>query len=145
MVFNDTISVVSEVQPASAVAEGLSQRVRQLVSGGGTNLHEAVCMAAVKMNLIRRADKASSENRLYGIVLLSDGADTVGAVSENRMFQSCVPATLEADGTKFFTIAFGESAGKGVLSRIANVSGGAMFAANAVSIDQTYLKISAEQ
>ena len=145
MVFNDAVSVVSDVQPASAVAEGLSRRVLQLVSGGGTNLHAAVCTAASKMNDIRRADKASGENRLYGIILLSDGADTAGAVSENRMFQTCLPATLEADGTKFFAIAFGDGAGMGVLSRIANVSGGAMFAANAMSIEQTYLKISAEQ
>ena len=97
------------------------------------------------MNDIRRADQASGENRLYGIILLSDGADTAGEISENRMFQTCLPATLEADGTKVFTIAFGESASKGVLSRIANVSGGAMYAANAFSIEQTYLKISAEQ
>ncbi len=145
MVFNDTVSVVSDVQPASAVAEGLSRRVLQLVSGGGTNLHGAVCTAASKMNDIRRADKAKSENRLYGIIVLSDGADTAGEISENKMFQTCLPATLEADGTKFFTIAFGEGAGKSVLSRIANVSGGAMFAANAMSIEQTYLKISAEQ
>jgi hypothetical protein len=61
------------------------------------------------------------------------------------MFQTCLPAVIEANGTKVFTIAFGEGAGKGVLSRIAHVSGGAMFAANAISIDQTYLKISAEQ
>jgi hypothetical protein len=61
------------------------------------------------------------------------------------MFQTCLPAAVEAGGTKFFTIGFGEGAGQGVLSRIAHVSGGAMFTANAVSIDQTYLKISAEQ
>ena len=144
-VFNDTISVVSDVQTASAVAESLSQRVRQLVSGGGTNLNEAVCMAARKMNVFRRIDQASGENRLYGIILLSDGADTAGAISENRMFQTCLPATHEANGTKVFTIAFGEGANKDVLSRIANVSGGAMFAANAMSIEQAYLKISAEQ
>jgi Ca-activated chloride channel homolog len=145
MVFHDTFFVLSEVQPASAVAEGLSQRVRHLVAGGGTNLHGAVCAATRKMKDIRRADQASGENRLYGIILLSDGADTAGEISENKMFQTCLPATLEADGTKVFTIAFGESASKGVLSRIANVTGGAMFPADAISIDQTYLKISAEQ
>jgi Ca-activated chloride channel homolog len=145
MVFNNSVSVVSEVQPASSVAESLSERVLNLVSGGGTNLHGAVCAAANKMNHIRRTDQASGENRIYGIIVLSDGADTIGEISENKMFQTCFPAALETDGTKFFTIAFGEGAGKGVLNRIAHVSGGAMFAANAVSIDQTYLKISAEQ
>jgi Ca-activated chloride channel family protein len=145
MVFNDSVTVVSQVRPASTVAEGLSERVLNLVAGGGTNLHGAVCAAANTMNEIRRADQASGENRLYGIILLSDGADTAGEISENKMFQTCLPAVIEADGTKVFAIAFGEGAGKDVLNRIAHVSGGAMFAANAVSIDQTYLKISAEQ
>ncbi len=145
MVFNDSVSVVSEVQPASLVAEGLSGRVLNLVSGGGTNLHGAVCAAAKTMDEIRRAGQASGENRLYGIILLSDGADSIGEISENKMFQTCLPTAIEADGTKVFAIAFGEGAGKNVLGRIANVTGGAMFPADAISIDQTYLKISAEQ
>jgi len=143
--FNDIIIRVSEVQSASAIAESLSNRVLDLVAGGGTNLHGAVCAATNKMNDIRRAHQASGENRLYGIIVLSDGADTTGEISENKMFQTCLPTTLEANGTKVFTIAFGASANKDVLGRIAHVSGGAMFDANAASIDQTYLKISAEQ
>ena len=145
MVFNDKITMVSEVQQVSVVAEGLSQRVLQLVSGGGTNLHGAVCTAARKLNQIRSAEEASGENRLYGIILLSDGADTTGEISENRMLQTCLPSSLEAGGTKVFTIAFGESANRDVLSRIGQVSNGAMFEADAASIDQTYLKIAAEQ
>ena len=104
MAFNDKITMVSEVQQVSVVAEGLSQRVLQLVSGGGTNLHGAVCTAARKLNQIRGAEEASGENRLYGIILLSDGADTTGEISENRMLQTCLPSSLEAGGTKVFSV-----------------------------------------
>ena len=145
MVFNDSVTMVSEVKEVSAVAESLSQRVLQLVSGGGTNLHGALCLAARKMNQIRTAKEASGENRLYGIILLSDGADTTGVISENRMFQTCLPSSLETGGTKVFAIAFGASANRDVLGRIGQVTGGAMFDADAESIDQTYLKIAAEQ
>ena len=78
-------------------------------------------------------------------MVLSDGADTTGEISENRMFQTCLPSGPEAEGTKVFTIAFGASANRDVLDRIGQVSGGKMFEADAASIDQTYLKISAEQ
>ena len=145
IIFNDNINVVSEVQPASVIAEGLSEKVRNLIAGGGTNLYGALCTAANKVNDRKRVDLARGENRLYGIIVLSDGADTNGQVSETKMFQTCLPATVEANGTKVFTIAFGEGANKDVLGRIAHVSGGAAYDANAASIDQTYLKISAEQ
>ena len=145
VIFNNAVTVVSEVQPASVVAEGLSEKVRNLVAGGGTNLYGALCYAETKVEERKRADLAKGENRLYGIIVLSDGSDTAGEVSETKMFQTCLPATVEANGTKVFTIAFGEGANKDVLSRIAHVSGGAAYDANAASIDQTYLKISAEQ
>ena len=93
----------------------------------------------------RHGEFVAGENRLYGIVVLSDGADTTGAISENRMFQTCLPSSAEAEGTKVFTIAFGDSANRDVLDRISRVSGGAAFSADTASIDQAYLKISAEQ
>lgn len=145
MLFNDRISVVSEIQPVAAGAETLSQRVVQLVASGGTNLNGAVCAAVAKMNDARRSDQASGENRLYGVILLSDGADTVGEVSETRMLQTCLPTSVESEGTKVFAIAFGQEANRGTLDRIARASGGRMFESDPASIDQTYLKISAEQ
>ena len=145
MVFNDKVSLVSEIQPVAAGAEALSQRVVQLVAGGGTNLNGAICAAVAKMNEARRSDQASGENRLYGIVLLSDGADTTGEISETRMLQTCLPSSVETEGTKVFAIAFGKEANRETLDRVARASGGRMFESDAASIDQTYLKISAEQ
>jgi Ca-activated chloride channel homolog len=88
---------------------------------------------------------SSTDNRLYGIVLLSDGEDTVEQVTENQMFATCLPANAEADGVKIFPIAFGEDADTDVLSRIALVTAGQMFKADPASIGNVYLSISAEQ
>jgi Ca-activated chloride channel family protein len=145
VIFNDNIVITSEVQPVSKVAEGLSETVLNLVAGGSTNLHEAVCEGMTMLRELRSEDLAAGENRLYGMVLLSDGADTVGSVSENRMFATCLPSGAEADGIKVFPIAFGAEANRNVLDRIGKVSGGRMYKADPASIEKTYLKISAEQ
>jgi hypothetical protein len=61
------------------------------------------------------------------------------------MFDTCLPSGPEVEGTKLFTIAFGSGANIDVLSRMAQVSGGSTFKADADSIDAAYVKISAEQ
>ena len=145
VIFNDDVVIASEVQPVSKVAERLSETVLNLVAGGSTNLHEAVCESMSMLRELRREDLAAGENRLYGMVLLSDGADTVGGVSENRMFTTCLPSGAEADGVKVFPIAFGDKANRNVLGRIGMVSGGRMYEADQASIEKAYLRISAEQ
>ena len=145
LTFNSDVVIASEVQPVSNVAERLSKTVRNLVAGGGTNLHGAVCKGMTMMQELRRKDLSADENRLYGMVLLSDGADTVGSTSENRMFATCLLSGAEADGIKVFPIAFGNEANRGVLGRVASVSGGRMYEANKASIENAYLRISAEQ
>ncbi len=145
VIFNDDVVIASEVQAVSKVAERLSETVLNLVAGGSTNLHEAVCESMSMLRELRREDQAAGENRLYGMVLLSDGADTVGSVSENRMFATCLPSGAEADGIKVFPIAFGDEANRNVLGRIGMVSGGRMYEADQASIEKAYLRISAEQ
>ncbi len=83
--------------------------------------------------------------RLYGIVLLSDGENTTGQISEADMFSTCLPANAEVDGFKVFPIAFGNDADTDLLSRIAQATGGRMFTADTDSISDVYLSISAEQ
>ena len=133
------------MQPVSKVVESLSEQVLNLVADGGTNLYGAVCEGMAMLKELRRKDQAAKEYRLYGMVLLSDGADTEGNFSENRMFATCLPSGAEADGIKVFPIAFGEGASRDVLSRIGMVSGGRMYKADPASIEKAYLKISAEQ
>jgi Ca-activated chloride channel family protein len=145
LTFDDDVVALSEPQLVRNVVEGLSNRVMSLIADGNTALYAAVCEAVEIAADIKEEDLAGGESRLYGVVLLSDGEDTVGEPTENQMFVTCLPTNAEADGVKIFPIAFGEDAAEEVLARIADVTGGRMYKADPASISNVYLSISAEQ
>jgi hypothetical protein len=145
LTFDDDVASLSEPQPVRDVVEGLSSRVLSLIADGNTALFAAVCQASELATALKDADLASGDSRLYGVVLLSDGEDTVGEPTENQMFVTCLPTNAEADGVKIFPIAFGGDAAEELLARIANVTGGRMYTADPDSISNVYLSISAEQ
>ncbi len=145
MAFNQEIVTLSEPQRVGDVVEQLSGQVNLLIADGNTALHDAVCQSTTLMKALSSNDVTAGENRLYGIILLSDGEDTVGDPTQNQMFAMCLPANAEADSFKVFPIAFGEDANKDVLKRIADVTGGQLFTAGPDSIDRIYQRISAEQ
>jgi Ca-activated chloride channel family protein len=143
--FNDQITTVSSFLPASENSERLQSVVANLIAGGGTNLNGAICRAAEVMRREVAEDESHGENRVYGIVLLSDGADTRGEVSDTRMFSECLKTDAETEGFKVFAISFGDEAPADVLVHLADQTHGALFRATPESIGSTYLKISAEQ
>lgn len=145
LTFSDNTITLSEPSRVGDVVEGLSSRVSTLIAEGNTALYEAVCQAVQQIDNLKAEDAESGESRLYGIVLLSDGEDTVGRTTETQMFATCLPANAEADGIKIFPIAFGEAADETVLARIATVTGGRLFTADPASISNVYISISAEQ
>ena len=145
MVFNHELTFLAEPQPVANVAEDLAKRVSSLLADGGTNLYGAVCEAVKTIKDLQEQDLANNESRLYGIVLLSDGEDTSGVVTENQMFATCLPSGVEIDGVKIFPIAFGDSANERVLRKLAELTAGRMFSADQNSIAKVYLSISAEQ
>lgn len=145
IVFNDKISLLQVPERAGDVIEDLALRVSGLIADGATNLYGAVCSANELMAKLQAEDQAKNDNRLYGIILLSDGEDTSQALTENQMFTRCLPTQAEANGIKIFPIAFGEGADQAVLSRIASVTAGQLFSADPSSISNIYLSISAEQ
>jgi Ca-activated chloride channel family protein len=145
MVFNDEVTVLEKPARVGDVVEGLTQRINGLIADGNTNLYKAVCDAAAKLAVQAEEDAANGESRLYGIVLLSDGEDTIEEVTENQMFATCLPANPEADGFRIYPIAFGDAADTSVLNRMATTTGGRFFTADPASIGSVYLSISAEQ
>jgi Ca-activated chloride channel homolog len=145
MLFNQEVTMLAEPQRVGDVVEVLAERVNGVVAEGNTALYDAVCQATAQVETLRRQDVAQGESRLYGIVLLSDGEDTVGRPSQAQMMATCLPTNAEADGVKIFPIAFGSAADANVLSRIASVTGGRLFNANPESISNVYISISAEQ
>jgi Ca-activated chloride channel family protein len=145
LTFSDNTVVLSEPARVGDVVETLSNRVSTITTDGNTSLYDAVCNAAKLAQTLQTEDIANGESRLYGVVLLSDGEDTVGQPSAGQMFATCLPNNAEANGVKIFPIAFGDSADTNTLERIASVTGGSMFTADPASITRAYESISAEQ
>ncbi|MEZ4646594.1 MAG: VWA domain-containing protein [Chloroflexota bacterium] len=145
MIFSDIVTLMEPPARVGDVVEGLTQRVNGLLASGNTALYEAVCQAVETIEKTQEEDIVTGESRLYGIILLSDGEDTVGYVTENQMLATCLPSNAEADGIKIFPIAFGADADEAILQRIADATSGHMFTADPQSISNVYLSISAEQ
>lgn len=145
MDFSTRVSLLQPIAEVSGAGEKAQGLVRGLNAEGDTNLYGAVCQATRLLADEAARDRAKGDNRLYGMVLLSDGADTVGEISETRMFQTCMLSREGGEGPKIFVISFGEGADVEVLTRLAAESNGAVFAADPASIGQAYLRISAEQ
>lgn len=143
--FSSDVVILAEPAQVSQVSESLSGRITGLIADGNTALYAAVCQAVQLATDLQTEDSQNGDSRLYGIVLLSDGEDTMGDPTENEMFATCLPTNAEADGIKIFPIALGGEADTTVLTRIANVTGGRLFTATPASISNVYVSISAEQ
>jgi Ca-activated chloride channel family protein len=142
--FNDT---VQEIQPSGRVGdvvESLTLTLDNLFAIGNTALFDSVCQAVDTINALRDDKEIAGEERLYGIVLLSDGADTNSQITENDMF-NCLPSGEAVDSVKIFTIAYGDDADEDLLLRVANRTNGKTFTGDPTNLDQIYLSISAEQ
>ena len=145
LTFSNSVTTLAAPSLVKQNRETLAPRIANLYADGSTVLFDAVCAATQQMKALQTHDQATGDNRLYAIVLLSDGDDTASSTSETQMFTTCLPAQAEAEGIKVFPIAFGEAANAAVLQRIAQNSGGRLFTAEAASLDDVYISISAEQ
>jgi Ca-activated chloride channel family protein len=144
--FNQSVRVLTPISPVSEVVERMKSQVLALPADGGTNLHGAVCDAAALLRDAELNDRAAGENRLYGIVVLSDGKDTTGQYSANQMMTTCLGSgSEEGDGPRVFVLAFGSDVDGPLMDRLARETGGMRFDAAANSVGSAYLKISAEQ
>jgi len=129
---------------AGDVGEKLVTSLNGVFTSGNTPLYDAVCKATGDLTKIQKDDEAKGEKRLYGIVLLSDGADTASKNSQNQMF-NCLPSGESVTGVKVFTIAYGKEADKDLMTRIANRTNGKSFTGDPENIETIYNAISAEQ
>jgi Ca-activated chloride channel family protein len=115
-----------------------------LLADSNTPLYDSVCESVRLVDRLQAEDQANDERRLYGIVVLSDGMDTVSKTTENQMF-GCLPSGENVESVKIFTIAYGEDADRDLLLRIANRTNGKTFTADPEQIEKIYNAISAEQ
>jgi Ca-activated chloride channel family protein len=136
------------LEPAGRIGdagETLSQVVAGLTVQGSTALHDSICRSVEVLATRQESDRETGgAERLYGIVLLSDGQDTVSRISEAEMF-GCLPTGEDAAGIKIFTISYGQDASEELLQRIAEQTNGRAYQSDPKSIEQVYLEISFEQ
>lgn len=126
------------------VGERSKNSLSVLFAEGSTALHEAVIHSVDMIELLMEEDQDEGENRLYGIVLLSDGKnETDGGPSENDML-SHLPSGTEARGIKIYTIAYGDDADLDLLKTLANRTNGKQFTGDVGDIEAVYFLISSE-
>ena len=131
-------------RPEQRLMCGMPSRsaLKQVRPGGQTALNDAICMAYRSAESAQAGDVAAGEQRLYGVVVLSDGADNRSKVKD---LLTCLPKGEDVQGVKVFTIAYGKDADTKLLKQIADRTNGKTFAAEPGTIEQVYALISAEQ
>jgi Ca-activated chloride channel family protein len=145
MTFNGAVTQLEPHGRSGDVSEELMRTVSGIYASGGTALNDAVCAGARRANALQAEDVAAGNNRLYGVVVLSDGQDTASAASDAEMFATCLRTGEAVDGIKIFTIAYGANADQDFLASIADRTNGKLHSADAATIEAIYRAISAEQ
>jgi Ca-activated chloride channel family protein len=136
--FNHEIAELEPSGKVSKVGEALRQQVSGLYADGGTALHRAVILGLERVEKLR---ETYGEDRLYGIVLLSDGMNEAEGPTRAEML-SQLPEGSEASGTKIFTIAYGDDADLDLLKTLSNRTNALSLSGTEEDILEIYLSIS---
>lgn len=137
--FSDRPRLVKPLGKVREVGEGLAQSVEGLFADGATSLYDATLLA---LDNIEKHKKESKEQKLYGVVVLSDGKDTSSTQKLSDVLDR-VRTNEGAEGTRIFTVAYGDEADEDLLKNIANTSNALYMKGNAANIDKIYHQISA--
>lgn len=109
----------------SDIGEELLGEIGSTSADGGTALYDAVKQAYEELTAMRATN---GDTMRYGIVVLSDGADTASQASLSQLETQLAPAESDPFGIQIHTIAIGEDADQGVLQKIAAASNGRFWA-----------------
>ena len=109
----------------SDIGEQLLGEIGSTSADGGTALYDAVKQAYGELTALRATN---GDSMRYGIVVLSDGADTTSETSLSQLETELAPAENDPFGIQIHTIAIGEDADQGVLQKIAAASNGRFWA-----------------
>jgi Ca-activated chloride channel homolog len=137
MKFSSRPQLLVPLAPFGQNRSKLQSAVNQIFPEDDTALFQATAagIALVK----KRADTS----RINAVVLLTDGQDTAGGVSEGQLISALEQeGRAETGGVKLYTIAYGADADKELLARFADATGGKPFEGDTSNIDSVYLSIS---
>src|SRR4051794_1443386 len=137
MKFSARPQLLVPIRPFAQNRAALRNAVDQLFPEDDTALFQATAdgLAVVK----RKADTS----RINAVVLLTDGQDTAGGVSQGELLNKLSQeGRAETGGVRLYTIAYGSDADKDLLARFASATGGKAFEGDNSNIDSVYLSIS---
>jgi Ca-activated chloride channel family protein len=109
----------------SDIGERLLGEIGSTSADGDTALYDAVMRAFDELTDLRATN---GDTMRYGIVVLSDGADTASRTSLSQLETALAPAESDPFGIQIHTIAIGDDADQGVLQKIAAASNGRFWA-----------------
>jgi Ca-activated chloride channel family protein len=137
MVFSARPRLVVPLAPFGSNRDRLRSAVGQITPDADTALFQAT---AASIDLVK---KRADTSRINAVVLLTDGQDTAGGVSEGQVLQRLQQeGRAETGAVRLYTIAYGADADKGLLERFASATGGKPFVGDTSNIDSVYLSIS---
>jgi Ca-activated chloride channel family protein len=137
MKFSDKPRLLVPIAPFGANKGNLRSAVDQIFPENDTALFQAT-KAGVDL-VKQRADTS----RINAVVLLTDGQDTAGGVSESQVLTRLEQeGRAETGGVKLYTIAYGADADQALLARFSGATGGKPFVGDTSNIDSVYLSIS---
>ncbi|MBN1888958.1 MAG: VWA domain-containing protein [Thermoflexales bacterium] len=138
---------VVELQPQGPVGETreqLRQTIQGLYAEGGTALHQVMIDTLERVSREQAADQAAGHNRLYAIVLLSDGKNEIAEGPTENDLLARLPAGDQPSNVKIYAIAYGNDANKDLLATLANRTNGKSFSSDPSNIREVYFLISSE-
>ncbi len=137
--FNHEVAELNPSGTVGDVGETLRQQINGLYAEGGTSLHWAVIIGLQRIDELRQK---YGDERLYGIVLLSDGKNEAEGGPTRAEMLSELPEGTEVSGTRIFTIAYGDDADLDLLKTLSNRTNGLSLSGTEKEILEIYLSIS---
>ena len=144
IVFSDEILELPYSGSVGSSAEDLRSTIEGLYAGGGTALYASVIQALDRFDDLRAQHETEGEQRIYGIVLLSDGINEVDGGPSQADMLSHLPSGTEASDVKIYTIAYGDDADEDLMATLANRTNGKIFEGSEEDIESIYFLISSE-
>lgn len=137
MKFSQRPQLLVPIEPFASNKTKLRDAVEQLFPEDDTALYQAT---AAGLDVVK---KKADTSRINAVVLLTDGQDTAGGISESQLLDRLQQeGRAETGGVKLYTIAYGTDADQELLARFAAATGGKPFVGDNSNIDSVYLSIS---
>jgi Ca-activated chloride channel family protein len=132
--FNSRLAPLGVPGRVREVGEGLVAKISGLYADGNTSLNDALVAA---LDEVQKARESEKEKRLYGIVVLSDGQDTTSRSKKPDVLEK-LPKGEDTEGTRVFSIAYGDAADVSFLQEISERSNAVMLKGGSADVEKLY-------